>query len=216
MSISLVQYIAIAIIPVLFAIIIHEVAHGWVANYLGDPTAQMLGRLSLNPIKHIDPVGTIIVPILMLALGGFLFGWAKPVPVDARNFRNPSRDMIWVALAGPLSNLLMAFLWMLLLKANMMFFAAEQYLYVPLRYMAEMGMQINLVLMVLNILPIPPLDGSKVLMGLLPDRAAAKLNRLEPYGLFIVLLLVYLGIFSVLLQPVLAVFNALATTLLGL
>lgn len=216
MSILLVQYIAIAIIPVLFAIIIHEVAHGWVANYLGDPTARMLGRLSLNPIKHIDPIGTILVPILMLALGGFLFGWAKSVPVDARNFRNPARDMIWVALAGPLSNLVMIFLWMLLLKANLMFFAAEPYLYVPLRYMTEMGMQINLVLMVLNILPIPPLDGSKVLMGLLPDRAAANLGRLEPYGFFIVLALVYFGIFSAFLQPVANIFNALATGLLGL
>lgn len=214
MSISLVQYIAIAIIPVLFAIVIHEVAHGWVANYLGDPTARMLGRLSINPFKHVDLIGTVIVPVLMLSLGGFLFGWAKPVPIDSRNFRNPARDMIWVALAGPVSNLIMALLWMVLLKVNLAFFAAEQYFYVPLRYMAEMGVQINIVLMVLNILPIPPLDGAKVLIGLLPNSAARKLSRLEPYGFFIVLALVYFGIFSMLLQPVFALFNVLATTLL--
>jgi Zn-dependent protease len=214
MDISVIQYIAIAIIPVLLAIIVHELAHGWVAKCFGDPTAQMLGRLTLNPIKHIDWVGTILVPAVMLMLGGFLFGWAKPVPVDARNFRNRPRDMIWVAIAGPLSNLIMAFLWAFMLKINIILFAAEQYIYVPLRYMSEIGMQINIVLMVLNILPIPPLDGSKVLMGLLPDPAARKYSRLEPFGFFIVLLLIYFGVFSALLSPVLDAFLSFAASLL--
>jgi Zn-dependent protease len=216
MDITLIQYVAIAIVPVLLAITIHEVSHGWVANYLGDPTAKMLGRLTINPIKHIDVVGTILVPAVMVMLGGFLFGWAKPVPVDARNFKNPRRDMIWVAVAGPLSNLLMAFLWAAMLKVNIVFFAAEQFIYVPLRYMAEIGMQINIVLMVLNILPIPPLDGSKVLMGLLPGPAAYKLSRVEPFGFFIVLLLIYLGVFSAILQPILSAFLSFAATLLRL
>lgn len=216
MQLSMIQYIAVAIIPVLFAITVHEVAHGWVASRLGDPTAKMLGRLTLNPIKHMDLVGTVIVPVAMLVLGGFIFGWAKPVPVDARNFKYPQRDMVWVAIAGPLSNLLMAFLWAIVLKVSVTTLSVEHWLSVPLLHMAKIGMQINLVLMVLNLIPVPPLDGSKVLMGFLPGPAAYKFSRLEPYGLFIIIALIYLGVLSALLQPVMAIFYNFVSVILGL
>lgn len=216
MLLTKIQYIAVAIIPVLFAITVHEVAHGWVANKFGDPTARMLGRLSLNPIKHIDPIGTIVVPGLMLLLGGFLFGWAKPVPVDPRNFKNPKTDMIWVAIAGPLSNLIMAFLWAIILKLCVSALAAEHALSIPLRYMAQIGIQINIVLLVLNLIPIPPLDGSKVLMGLLPGRMAYKLSLIEPYGFFILLALIYFGVFSAILNPVLNIFVSFISAVLAI
>ena len=215
MPLSTIQLIAVAIIPVLFAITVHEVAHGWVASKFGDSTAKMLGRLSLNPVKHIDPVGTILVPALMLFLGGFLFGWAKPVPVDSRNFKNPRYDMIWVAIAGPLSNLLMAFMWAIILKLCYVFLQSEHMLFDPLIAMAQIGIQINIVLFVLNLIPIPPLDGSKVLMGLLPGSMSYKLSRIEPYGFFIVLALIYLGVFSVILKPVNHAFIAFVSVVLG-
>lgn len=216
MLLTKIQYIAVAIIPVLFAITVHEVAHGWVANKFGDPTARMLGRLSLNPIKHIDPIGTIAVPALMLLLGGFLFGWARPVPVDPRNFKNPKTDMIWVAIAGPLSNLIMAFIWAVIFKLCVSVLAAEHALSIPLRYMAQIGIQINIVLLVLNLIPIPPLDGSKVLMGLLPGRMAYKLSLIEPYGFFIVLALIYFGVFSAILNPVLNIFVSFVSAVLAI
>lgn len=215
MPLSTIQYIAAAIIPVLFAITLHEVAHGYVANRFGDPSAKILGRLTLNPLKHIDLVGTIIVPALLLAFGGFIFGWAKPVPVNARNMKNPRHDMIWVAAAGPASNGIMALLWAVILKICIVFFISQPQIFVPIKTMAAIGIQINLVLMVLNLIPIPPLDGSKVLMGVIPGPAANKLSLLEPYGFFIVLALLYFGILSAILEPVLNVLFQAISGLFG-
>ncbi|WP_020648290.1 site-2 protease family protein [Solimonas variicoloris] len=215
-ELSLVQKIAVWAIPVIFAITVHEAAHGYAARALGDRTAQMLGRLSLNPIRHIDPVGTILVPGLLLLLGGFLFGWAKPVPVDYRNLKNPRRDMALVAAAGPLSNGLMAIGWGLLLKLALAVGSADG-IWMGLRYMAVAGIIINLVLMVLNLLPLPPLDGGRVLTGLLPARAAYQYARLEPYGMFILLGLVLIpGLLSAIMFWPLAIAESVLYTLLGL
>lgn len=189
----LVQKIAIWALPVLFAITLHEVAHGWVARARGDHTAEMMGRLSLNPLKHVDPMGTVIVPLLLLALGGFLFGWAKPVPVSMRNLRQPRRDMALVAVAGPLANGLMALGWGLLLKLAL-FMNADDGIWLGVRYMAVAGIGINLVLMVLNLIPLAPLDGGRVLSGFLPERYARMMDRIEPYGLVILVVLMATGV----------------------
>jgi Zn-dependent protease len=186
-ELTLIQRISIWLLPILFAITLHEVAHGYVAYRLGDNTARSLGRLSLNPIHHIDPVGTLLVPGILLALGGFVFGWAKPVPVDYRRLKKPKRDMALVAVAGPLSNLAMAFCWAFLARAagGMQ----TDFVSTPLGLMGLAGIAINVVLMVLNLLPIPPLDGGRVLVGLLPDRWSFALARLEPYGFYVLLAL---------------------------
>lgn len=196
-ELTLMQKIAIWTLPVLMAITLHEAAHGWVASKLGDKTALMLGRVTLNPLKHIDPIGTIVVPIALLLLGGFVFGWAKAVPITPRNFKNPVRDMAWVAVAGPMSNLLMAIAWALVAKFGYMIsgdgqdvFSLGQFLI----YSGFAGIAINLVLMVLNLIPIPPLDGSRVLSAMLPNGLAYRFNQLEPYGLFILLGLLILGV----------------------
>ncbi len=187
---SIVQTIAVWSLPVIFAITLHEVAHGWAARVLGDSTAAKQGRLSLNPLQHVDPVGTVLVPGMLLALGGgFLFGWAKPVPVDWRNFRKPRTDMAVVAAAGPLSNLAMAIAWGLLFKLAFDTGTQEGVPY-GLMQMGWAGMQINVSLMVLNLLPLPPLDGSRVLMGVLPPRVAFQYAKLERYGMMILILLV--------------------------
>jgi len=187
---SLVQTIAVWALPVIFAITLHEVAHGWVARALGDSTAYKQGRLSLNPLRHVDPVGTVLVPGVLLALGGgFLFGWAKPVPVDWRNFRKPRTDMALVAVAGPLSNLAMALGWGLLFKLAVDQ-GAQQGTWYGLMQMGRAGMLINISLMVLNLLPLPPLDGSRVLMGVLPPRAAFNYAKIERYGMMILILLI--------------------------
>jgi Zn-dependent protease len=192
-ELTLLQKIAAAILPLLFGITVHEVAHGWVAKRLGDPTAQRLGRLTLNPVKHIDPVGTLFVPGIMLLLSSlagrpFAFGWAKPVPVTYENLRHPKRDMVLVAVAGPLANLLMAFLWAGAAKLGVGLLATgPQAAAMPLIAMGVFGLWINLGLMVLNLLPIPPLDGGRVVAGLLPNRLSWQYSRIEPYGFFILL-----------------------------
>lgn len=187
-ELTLVQRIVVWILPVVFAITVHEVAHGWMAKQFGDKTADQQGRLTLNPLKHIDPVGTIIVPgLLLITMTGFIFGWAKPVPVDARNFKNPKKAMMIVALAGPLSNLLMAFVWAMLVRLGVVI--NVEFVSMPLIYTGVAGITINLVLALINLLPIPPLDGSRVLSGLLPDYWAWRYNQLERYGFLILLLL---------------------------
>ena len=212
---ELVQTLAVWALPVLFAITLHEVAHGWAARALGDNTAEMMGRLTLNPIKHIDPVGTILMPVLFLLLpGNFLFGWAKPVPVSARNLRHPRRDMALVAAAGPLANLAMAFGWGLLLKLALMQGATEG-LWLGLRMMANAGIVINLVLMALNLLPLPPLDGGRVLAGLVPSVWSARLDRIEPYGFMIIIVLLATGLLGPLIRPLMAAGQALLAFTLG-
>jgi len=191
---TIAQKLAIWAVPVLLAVTLHEVAHGWTARALGDDTASRLGRLSLNPLKHIDPVGTILVPAVLLFLGGILFGWAKPVPVVMANMRNPRRDMAIVAVAGPASNFVMALVWGLLFKFAAMQGADVSGVWTGLRLMAQAGIAINLVLMVLNLIPIPPLDGGRVLTGLLPEHLARRVDRLEPFGLMILLLLMFTGV----------------------
>jgi len=206
---NFVQIITIAAIPILFAITVHEVAHGWMARQFGDRTAEILGRLTLNPIKHIDPVGTIAVPLLMVWLGGFLFGWAKPVPVSFRNLRNPKRDMVFVALAGPGANLLMAIGWALLFqlfKALAPMLGGVAFFFLQ---MAKFGTFFNLLLMVFNLLPVPPLDGGRVLRGLVPESVGRQLDALERYGLIIVVGLLVLG----LLSPVISVARRISALL---
>jgi Zn-dependent protease len=199
---SLTQIVAISVLPVLFAITVHEVAHGWAASKFGDQTARLSGRLTLNPIKHIDIVGTIVVPILLLLLhSGFIFGWAKPVPVDARNMRNPRRDMAIVAVAGPLANLLMALFWAIVAKISFISLDSFLWLAKPLLYMGEIGVIINVMLAVLNCLPIPPLDGGRVLASVLPPRWTWYLSRLEPYMFIIIVLLMITGVFAHLIFP---------------
>lgn len=213
MELSLIQKIAIFVLPVIFAITLHEAAHGYVARYFGDTTAAALGRITLNPLKHIDPVGTILVPLAILIasklLGGgmILFGWAKPVPVNFAALRHPKQDMFWVALAGPASNLVMALFWGLMMKLAMA--NPTNYFAEPLINMADIGVTINAILLVLNLLPLPPLDGGRIAVSLLPHRQAYKLSRIEPYGMVILILLAVVPvggrpILSWLLMPLVA------------
>lgn len=196
-----IQLLSVAVLPLIFAITVHEAAHGWVANKLGDPTAKQMGRLTFNPLPHIDPIGTILVPMVMLFLGGFIFGWAKPVPVNTRNFAEPRKHMAMVALAGPGSNLLMALLWGLVWKMGLLLPLSTEWIAIPLVLMAQVGVFLNLVLMVLNLLPIPPLDGSRVLTWVLPPTLAAKVDQVEPYGIFILLGLLYVGLWGSVISP---------------
>jgi len=194
---NVIQEIAVYAIPVLFAITVHEAAHGYVARMFGDNTAYVLGRVTLNPVKHIDPIGTIVVPLGMVLLTGFMFGWAKPVPVDWGSLRKPKRDMIWVAAAGPAVNLAMAVVWALLYRALSAAGVQESYFYL----VAQAGISVNLVFMALNLLPIPPLDGGRIVSGLLPTRMSIVYSRIEPYGLFILLALMFTGALSFFLRP---------------
>lgn len=214
MEFSLVQKIIIYSIPVIFAITVHEVAHGWMASKLGDQTARLMGRLTLNPIKHIDPVGTIIVPLVMLMFTPFMLGWAKPVPVDWRNLRHPRRDMAWVAIAGPGANLIMLVLWTMLAKGLLASGIANQESGAPFIAMALAGIMINIVLIVLNLIPIPPLDGSRVVSSLLPPRTAILYNRLEPYGLIIVLVMLMTGLLGEIMMPAIAGMQRIAERLI--
>ena len=213
---SLIQKIAIWALPVLFAITAHEVAHGWVALKLGDRTAQMMGRLTLNPIKHIDPLGTLLIPGLLLVFGGFIFGWAKPVPITYQNLRKPKSDMAWVALAGPMANLIMAVIWALIAKLALVVLQSGIAMGEPMLYMAVAGVLINTMLMVLNLLPLPPLDGGRILVSVLPGPLAWQVGRLEPYGFFILLALLYFGILSLLLWPLISGFISLLAMIFSL
>ncbi len=214
---SLLQNILIYGIPILFAITVHEVAHGWIANKLGDPTARMLGRLTLNPIKHIDPIGTILVPGILVYTTGFIFGWAKPVPVGWRNLRSPRRDMALVAAAGPVSNLCMAVLWGLIIKLGVLLQTSTGMgISLAMIEMGKVGIQINLVLLVLNLLPIPPLDGSRVVASFLPPKLAYVYARIEPFGFLILLALLYFKVLNVILAPLVNTLGGYIVGLLGL
>ncbi|MGJ0490571.1 site-2 protease family protein [Methylobacter sp.] len=214
-ELTLLQRVVVWVLPVIFAITVHEVAHGWVAKKYGDNTAFMLGRLTLNPIKHIDLVGTIILPGLLLLTGtGFIFGWAKPVPVDPRYFKNPRRDMAIVALAGPVSNLLMAIGWALCARLGVVL--NMEVVTLPLIYTGIAGISINLVLALINLLPIPPLDGSRILTGILPSRLAWKYNQLERYGFIILLLLLATGALGAILAYPMYIVQQLFFSIAGL
>ena len=198
MELSIVQKISAYALPILFAITVHEAAHGYVARYFGDMTAHYMNRISLNPIRHIDPLGTIIFPALTLMLGGILFGWAKPVPVNFSNLNNPKKDMFWVALAGPAANFFMAIFWTILL-ARINLFPDDAELF--MRVMCLAGIQINIVLMVLNLLPIPPLDGGRIAVSVLPYPWSSYIAGLERYGFFILIFLLITGLLWQILMP---------------
>jgi Zn-dependent protease len=216
---NLIQTVAIYALPVLFAITIHEAAHGYVARYFGDNTAWALGRVTLNPIKHIDPVGTIVMPLMLYfaTSGAFLFGYAKPVPVNFGQLRNPKRDMIWVALAGPASNFLQAIIWALGLVA-MAAMGTEEVFFIK---MAQAGVVVNLVMWAFNLFPLPPLDGGRILVGLLPHKQAQMVARIEPWGFFVVMALVIAGVVGTYwLRPLMSfgylVLNGLTAPLISL
>jgi len=206
-ELTLVQRVAVWALPLIFAVTVHEAAHGWMADRLGDPTARQLGRITLNPIPHIDPLGTILVPLLMLSFTGFLIGWAKPVPVSVRRLRSPKRDMAIVAAAGPAVNLLMALVWTAVLLLAHQLIHSAQAVAQPLLLMAVAGVFVNLVLMAINLLPVPPLDGGRVMTGLLPMAIARVYARIEPFGMIILILLLISGVVGMILGPV--VFGAI-------
>ena len=216
---DLIQTVLIYALPVLFSITIHEAAHGYVARALGDPTAANLGRVTLNPVKHIDPVGTLLMPLMLYfaTSGAFLFGYAKPVPVNFAKLRNPKRDMVWVALAGPASNFVQAIFWKLVLLVLILSGVQEPFFL----KMAQGGVLVNLVMWAFNLFPLPPLDGGRILVGLLPWKQAQLVSRIEPFGFFIVLALVLAGIVGTwwllpLMRWTNAVINLLLTPLTAL
>jgi Zn-dependent protease len=215
---EILYYIAIGALPVLLAITLHEAAHGLVADKLGDPTARKLGRITLNPIKHIDLQGTIIIPLVMIVMSKMLlgtlmaFGWAKPVPVDPRHFKQPLLDMALVALAGPGSNFFMASLWALFISLSASV-VSDQSVLDHLIFMGEIGIFINVLLLVLNLLPIPPLDGGRVVAGLLPKEMALVYLRIEPFGMWILLALLFTGILGQVMWPLIVTFQSIISKL---
>jgi Zn-dependent protease len=210
---ALIQTIAVYALPVLLAITLHEAAHGYVARLFGDRTAELAGRITINPLRHVDPVGTLLMPALLYVAtkGAFLFGYAKPVPVNFGNLRHPKRDMVWVALAGPMSNFVQAWAWGLMAIALAALQSQEAFFV----QMAQAGILVNLVMFAFNLFPLPPLDGGRILVGLLPWRAALAVSRVEPYGFFIVLGLVLFGLVGEFwLRPVMRLAEALLNVLL--
>ncbi|MEK7708680.1 MAG: site-2 protease family protein [Pseudomonadota bacterium] len=217
---EIIQGIAIYALPVIFAITMHEAAHGYIAKHFGDFTAFNEGRISLNPIRHIDLIGTILVPLTLFVLSkmtvgaGFLFGWAKPVPVNFSNLRQPKRDMLWVAAAGPGANLLMAIFWALMIKLAITL--PESSFARPLALMGIAGIEINVILMVLNLLPLPPLDGGRMAISLLPHRIAYPFSRIEPYGFIILLGLLFSGVLGAVIGPVITWAKIIIVSIFGL
>jgi Zn-dependent protease len=218
-ELTLTGKIAIFALPVIFAITLHEAAHGYVARYFGDMTAAAAGRITVNPLKHIDLVGTLLVPLVILLtsklLGGgaILFGWAKPVPVNFARLRRPKQDMLWVALAGPGMNFIMAVFWALMIQAG---HALGNGFSTPLMLMGAAGVFINVILMALNLIPLPPLDGGRIAVSLLPHQAAFQFARLEPYGLFILLGLMFTGVLGAIMWPLISLFIGLIALVTGL
>ena len=213
MDLTIIQKLAAYSLPIIFAITVHEAAHGYAAKYFGDMTAFHLKRISLNPLRHIDPLGTIILPALLFFLQvGFIFGWAKPVPVNFSNLRNPKKDMLWVALAGPGANIIMAILWTIVYSNQQLVPSIGQNF---ISIMAVAGIQINIVLMVLNLLPLPPLDGGRVAVSLLPYPWSSKLAGLERYGFFILIFLLATGLLGAILSPLIRISQNIILTIFG-
>jgi Zn-dependent protease len=219
MELNIIQKLAIYALPVIFAITLHEAAHGYVAKYFGDMTAFAAGRVSLNPLRHIDPVGTVLLPLGLLVLsklfgGGIIFGWAKPVPVNFGNLRHPKRDMLWVAAAGPGSNLVMALFWAVMIKIAL---ANPGTSYAtPLALMGAAGLIVNAIFMVLNLLPLPPLDGGRIMVSLLPHRLAYPFSRIEPYGFIILLVLLFAGVLNYVMWPLVSLSVSLISGVLDI
>jgi len=213
--VSSVETLLLAIGPILLAVSLHEAAHGLVANWLGDSTAKDLGRLTANPIKHIDPIGTIVVPLILVVTVGMPFGWAKPVPVNPARFKNPLKDMALVALAGPVANFIMAVLWVMFL-VGVVKLTSNSALSTGLKAMAVFGIQINVVLMVLNLLPVPPLDGGRIVTGVLPANIAMLFIRFERLGMVLVILLLVSGYLGTILQPLVSGFQLRLYSIFGL
>ncbi len=214
-NLTFIQNVIVWGLPVLFAITVHEVAHGWIASKLGDKTAQILGRLTLNPLKHIDLIGTVLIPLLLLWQGGFIFGWAKPVPINPQNFRRPRRDMAFVSAAGPVSNFIMAIIWAAILKIGILLVHHWPNSAVAIVYMGQAGILINLWLMILNLLPLPPLDGGHIISSLLPGRIAYHYDRIAPFGFIILIILLITGILGFILNPIMAFLHNMLMHLFG-
>ncbi len=217
---SIIQGIAIYALPVIFAITMHEAAHGYVAKHFGDNTAGAAGRISLNPVRHVDMIGTIAVPLTLFILSkvtigaGLLFGWAKPVPVNFNNLRQPKRDMLWVALAGPAANFFMALCWAMVMKLGLLM--QDSSFAVPMILMGKAGVNINIILMVLNLLPLPPLDGGRMMVSLLPGRLGYYFAKIEPYGFMILLVLLFSGILGAVILPMITTINLMLVWLFDL